>query len=279
VACGSTLGNLVRFVRGISNPFRFDIDSIGQTVFFIRKENSPTEVIDGIYGYGHTFPEAYTTWDRDVAGSCSHQRIIQYKFGNLRYLVRSESDGYLPDEHSQSDKSQISPVHGTGQSTVAPADDLALPDAARLTISSRKGQNAVGGSVELHLQGRRVSQAQVFDLKTRSIFNAIQMDEILPRLWVSQVSKFILAYHNRGTFEKIDVEDVKEDVQAWERDNARALERVDAVVRWIIEESRGSTHMEVSWLGTGPLILREQLGTPRLALPADLRSRWTTQIS
>ena len=278
MACGSTLGNLVRFVRGISKPFRFDIDSIGQTVFFIRKENSPAEVIDGVYGYGHTFPEAYTTWDKDVAGSCSHQRIIQYKFGNLRYLVRSESDGYLPDEHSQSNKSQISSTHGIARSIVAPVDDFALPDAARLAISS-KVPKAVDGSVELHLQGRHVGQAQVFDLKTRSIFNAIQMDEILPRLWVSQVSKFVLAYHNRGTFEDIEVKDVKEDVQAWERDNARALERVDAVVRWIIEESRSSAHMEVSWLGTGPLILREQLGTPRVALPADLRARWTTQVS
>lgn len=276
MACGSTLGNLVRFVRSISEPFRFDVDSIGETVFFIRKENTPTELIDGIYGYGHTFPEAYTTWDRDVAGSCSHQRVIQYKFGNLKYLVRSESDGYVSGEHSE--PVQRRPVHETGGNTISPAGDVTLPDAARLAIGSRL-RKAVDSSVEVHLQGRHIGQAQIFDLKTRSTFNAIQMDEILPRLWVSQVSKFILAQHTRGTFEDIDVKDVKEDVQAWEREHARALERLDAAIHWIIEVSRSNTHMEVSWLGTGPLIVREQLGTPRVALPADLHARWITQSS
>ncbi|KAI6312261.1 hypothetical protein MCOR23_008674 [Pyricularia oryzae] len=56
-ACGSTMGSLVRMV------------------FLIRKENSATELITGLQSYGHSFPEHYTAWEREVKGSKSHQRI------------------------------------------------------------------------------------------------------------------------------------------------------------------------------------------------------------
>lgn len=61
VGCGSTLGNLLRFARSESRAFRFDVDVIGDVVLFVRRENSPTELINDLRGYGHTFPEAYTT--------------------------------------------------------------------------------------------------------------------------------------------------------------------------------------------------------------------------
>ncbi|KAK6606446.1 putative geranylgeranyl pyrophosphate synthetase [Botrytis cinerea] len=88
VACGSTIGNLLRFAGSLEMPFRFDADLVGDTVFFIRKGKSPTETIEDLRGYGHTFPERYTTWDRDVGGSCSHQRIIEYDFADLHLLLK-----------------------------------------------------------------------------------------------------------------------------------------------------------------------------------------------
>jgi hypothetical protein len=77
VACGSTLGNLLRFARGQDKSFRFAVETISNTVFFIRKENDPREVIPDVRGYGHSFPEANTTWENDVKGSETHQRIIR----------------------------------------------------------------------------------------------------------------------------------------------------------------------------------------------------------
>src|SRR5437764_7357210 len=91
------MGNLLRFVRKIDKPFRFHVEVVGNTVFFIRREISPTELIPNVRGYGHTFPEAYTTWETDARGSESHQRIVMYTFGGLKCLVRFESDGYLRD--------------------------------------------------------------------------------------------------------------------------------------------------------------------------------------
>lgn len=93
--CGSTLGNLLRFARKFKHSFKFEVDVVGKTVFFVRRENSPTEVLHDVKGYGHSFPEAYTTWDADVKNSESHQRLVQYSFGGLNMIVRSESDGYF----------------------------------------------------------------------------------------------------------------------------------------------------------------------------------------
>ncbi|XMA20290.1 hypothetical protein WAI453_013081 [Rhynchosporium graminicola] len=63
-SCGSTLGNLLRFARNVETekPFRFLVEVVGQTVFLLRRENSPKEAITDIRGYGHSFPEANTTW-------------------------------------------------------------------------------------------------------------------------------------------------------------------------------------------------------------------------
>ena len=54
-----------------------------------------TALIPDIYGYGHSFPEVHTMWEPEVKGLSSHQHVIQYDFGGLKFLVRSESDGYL----------------------------------------------------------------------------------------------------------------------------------------------------------------------------------------
>lgn len=76
-ACSSTIGNLLRFVSGEEKQFRILVEAIGDSVFFERRENSPTELIPNVRGFGHTFPEAYTSWDAEVKGSISHQRIIK----------------------------------------------------------------------------------------------------------------------------------------------------------------------------------------------------------
>jgi hypothetical protein len=88
MACARTLGNLLRSSRSIPSVFRFDAEMIGDTVFLIRKENSPTEFIKDVKGYGHTFLASYTKWDDGLEKSASHQRIITYDFGGLQCLVR-----------------------------------------------------------------------------------------------------------------------------------------------------------------------------------------------
>ncbi|TKA75553.1 hypothetical protein B0A49_03587 [Cryomyces minteri] len=72
-ACGRTMGNLLAFVRSDDFPFRLYVEVTGNMDFFVRKERSPAELIEGVLGYGHTFREAYTSWEPEVGGSASHQ--------------------------------------------------------------------------------------------------------------------------------------------------------------------------------------------------------------
>ncbi|KAJ5577628.1 uncharacterized protein N7459_006592 [Penicillium hispanicum] len=70
VGCRNTLGNLLRFARGDARQFRIVMRAVGRTVFFMRGENSPTEIIRG--------------------------RIMDYEFAGFKLLVRFEVDGFLP---------------------------------------------------------------------------------------------------------------------------------------------------------------------------------------
>jgi hypothetical protein len=253
------MGNLLRFAGSKSKPFRFDVDIAGDTVFFVRKENSPTELITDLRGYGHTFPETYTTWDSDVRNSCSHQRVVKYEFGGLRFLVRSESDGYIrspsPGQTSE-DRSSLGDVLG------------------RMAVASTRPSS--DQKLLLRMQGTKVPQDQIFDIKTRSKYNLFDMNEILPRLWVSQTSKFLIAYHQYGLFDKPHVTDIQKDVLGWQTDNSELLGQFHGVVKRIVDLVRDSSdqQVEVSWDGEGPLKISKQLGDERRVLPSDLLYTW-----
>jgi hypothetical protein len=259
VGCGSTIGNLLRFAGSQSKPFRFDVDVVGDTVLFARRERSPNEMITDLRGYGHTFPEAYTTWDSEVRNSCSHQRIVRYEFGGLNLLVRSETDGYVKDPDLEK------------SSAGKPAKSQSLDDALGSVSLGGSGVEA-GRALEVRLQGRKVPQDLIFDLKTRASYKPFDMEEIFPRLWLNQTPKFLIAYHQFGLFDKPRVEDVRQRVLEWESRNSALLARFHSIVKRIVDVVRDSEDQqcEVSWDGQGPLLITKQIGEGRKALPSDL---------
>ncbi|CAG5138526.1 uncharacterized protein ALTATR162_LOCUS381 [Alternaria atra] len=270
-ACGSTLGNLLRFTRGIDKAFRFNVEVIGETVFFVRKENDPKEVIKDIRGFGHTFPEAYTTWEHSVKGSETHQRIIRYKFGGLNCLVRFESDGYIRETPAVNDTAPAKTA--VNQHDLLQAlQETAISQPSNTTISKPD-------AVKIKHGGSAVSQQSIFDLKTRSGKHKrdIDMSDIYPAIWIKQISNFIVAYHDgAGLFEDIRVQDVKNDVQAWARDNRDAIRRFATLLDKIVDiaRSNASKLLEVYCSGTDRLEIRVQYGDGVHALPADLVDRW-----
>jgi hypothetical protein len=60
------------------------------------------------------------------------------------------------------------------------------------------------------MKGRKVSQEQIFDMKTCVQQNIFNMEEILPRLWLNQTSKFLLAYHRYRLLDHPEVKDVRQ---------------------------------------------------------------------
>jgi hypothetical protein len=278
VACGSTLGKLLRFVRRQDTAFRVLVEKVGDTVFFIRRENSPTELIPGVRGYGHAFPEANTTWEAPVKGSSSHQRLIRYSFGGLDFLVRFEADGYIKESGS------LSPVIA---STETKADrDVSVDSLAGLlsgvTVPTQSAESTT--SLVIEEGGTLIDQHRIFDLKTRSIksrFLKDHLDEQLPRLWISQIPNFILAFHTIGVFKPADTEvkDVSSEIDKWERTHSQDLARLAALVHKIVElvSASDDCKFELRCGEIGKLEVHDQLPDAGDALSPEIAEQWRNQ--
>lgn len=272
VACGSTVGNLLRFARSLDISFRFDVEFIGNSVFFVRKENHTKETIEGLHGHGHTFPEAYTNWEADVKGSASHQRIIRYSFGGLTYLIRTESDGWLPEKLTSEEQASAK----ANASLTKADDDISSLIQAAESVSVSQKTATTDEVLDIQLGGRKIPQKAVFDLKTRTATRKIDMADILPRLWVSQTPNFIIGYHKFGLFKDIKVLAVQKDIQEWEENQQDSLNLLNAVVHRIIEIAKSCKGhgLEISRIGTGDLLIRHLLDGEWHALPSDLSRKW-----
>ncbi|KAJ4325365.1 hypothetical protein N0V94_000707 [Neodidymelliopsis sp. IMI 364377] len=270
-ACGSTLGNLLRFARGIDKAFRFNVEVVGDTVFLIRKENDPKELIEGVRGFGHSFPEAYTTWQKEVKGSETHQRMVQYDLGGIHCLVRFECDGYFDDTpKAATTKKPDSP-------TSSPLEHL-LGALQGTTISPSHPTTAT--PLTIKHTGTRIPQTSIFDLKTRSgkHHKLINMDDIDPQLWIKQIPNFIVAYHDgAGLFQDIQIQDVRSRIALWEKDNKQAIDKLVVLLRKIIEAAKvdDTGLLEVYCPGAERLEIRRQFGEGAHALPVTLSEEWT----
>ncbi|KAL9584331.1 MAG: hypothetical protein Q9212_002191 [Teloschistes hypoglaucus] len=277
-ACSSTVGSLLRFVRQVDKPFRFFVEVVGNTVFFNRHENSPTQLIHGVKGYGHTFPEAYTTWDAEVSGSASHQRLLRYNLAGLDCILRFESDGYL---QSMVPGEVDPPAAGRGQQIGEreKENDLAsIMERTKVSSSQVVGEQYNKGPLRIEQSGRRIPQDAMFDLKTRGAwrkdFNVLE-DE-LPRYWVAQIPNFILARHKSGRFDDIEVHHIRDDVQRWQEENQQDLKRLVWFLREIIAaaKARKDGKLEVRCKSVDLLELREHDTDEHDVLPPELKLRW-----
>ena len=270
-ACGSTLGNLLRFTRGVDRSFRFNVEVVGTTVFFIRKENDPREVIKDVRGFGHSFTEAYTTWEHSVKRSETHQRIIRYEFGGLSCLVRFERDGYIRDPGTTNNTAPVTTAVNPGDLIKELRGAAISQPAIAMTSSSDTFKVKHGGSA--------VPQVSIFDLKTRSgkYKKDIDMTDIYPALWIKQISKFVVAYHDGyGLFEDVRVQEVSDNVQAWAKENRDGIRRLATLLKNIVDLARTNADklLEVYCPGIDRLEVRNQYGYGVHALPAELVDRW-----
>ncbi|KAM0449750.1 hypothetical protein ACHAPV_005838 [Trichoderma viride] len=269
VGCNSTLGNLLRFIRGVECTFRMLVEVVGKTVHLVRRERSPKEQLIGVRGFGHTFPEAYTTWAPDVQLSKSHHRIVKCRFGKLDLLMRQSSDGYIGEDKDKN------PPTATPSST---ADEDIVNLLGDLSIKSSPAKSTKFGHLEVADGGRLTPQSSAFDLKTRSI-KAIDRDTLgdeLPRLWMMQIPNFILAHHKFGTFCNIEVSDIRDEIENWEKSHQADLRRLSALLHRIITTAleKEDTLLEIVRVEGGSLEIRERLPDVGVAFSAEVKEKW-----
>lgn len=303
VACGSTMGDLLRFILGSDKAFRILVEAVGNTVFFLRRENSPFETIPDVHGYGHSFPEAYTAWSSEVRGSESHQRILGYEFAGMKVLVRFEGDGFLPecvqDDGDRPNDIPYSSRSGSGSGFTpegSSTEKELLESMANAAVSAVHPTSTTESAEALKIEkrGRSIPQSAVFGLKTRSIEkkDVDTLDEALPRLWVAQTPNFMLARHESGLFSSVDIDikDTRDAIKEWEEEHQETLLAFAALLKRLVAIARSSGKFEIvreidsrrgmppHWARASPLVLREQGGSVRGVLPADLMKKWDVGI-
>ncbi|KAL5349543.1 hypothetical protein ACLOAV_005838 [Pseudogymnoascus australis] len=244
--------------------FTINIEVMKSTAILCRDETATHEFIgpNEFKGYGHEFEMAYTT--SQIRASTGHHRVISYRFGGLNFIVRHETDGYVDD-------TKMSSTDAKG-----PESDSLSSMLGSLSLSPTKGLQITtpGSKLRIKEEGQMISLESTLELKTRVIHKCIEIREVAPQLWISQTPKLVRAYHQRGTFQVPEVEDVAADIKTWEEDNQRDLRKLAALISEIIDVVKGC--------GGNAIVKYDRLGDKlvfwkvnrRKMLPKDLYSIW-----
>ena len=267
----NSLAKLFDFVTASSRSFVIDVEVIRNTAVFIRREKQNTEFINEFRGFGRTFPEEYMTWGSDVKGSSSHHRIARFQLGGMKYLMRFESDGYLTEKAGITKKAP-SPLQGT-KADLDIATDLLAPGNS---LNIAETQSTEGGKLFIRRQGSEIDQQAVLDIKTRASKKLLDMESVLPRLWMSQTTNLIAAYHEGGRFADIRILDVGKEIEQWKERHEIELRKLDTLVRCIIAivKDTNGKKCRLKRREGGKLEVREFVDGLWSALPEDVIAKF-----
>ncbi|KAH7016037.1 uncharacterized protein B0I36DRAFT_395699, partial [Microdochium trichocladiopsis] len=265
----NNIRKLLSFVNpGLSSnglePFTIGIEVIKNTAIFCREETKTHEFI-GLHefkGFGHEFEKAYTKGR--VTGDTGHHRIIAYRFGDLNFIVRHETDGYVATTLQAS-------------SSKGPEYDGLSGMLASLSLSPNTGLSvatSAGSKLRIRKEGEVVPLHSTLEVKTRVFHKRLEIRDVAPQLRVSQTPKLVRAYHRNGTFQEPEVEDVADAIRKWEQDNHGDLRKLAALINKILsvaKELGGSMVMKYDTMGD-KLVVSKVAG--KKMLPDDLYSKW-----
>ncbi|KKO99135.1 hypothetical protein THAR02_08769 [Trichoderma harzianum] len=216
--------------------FTIHIEVMQNTAIFCREEAATQEYIgpQEFRGFGHEFEKAYTS--NQIDGSTGHHRVISYRFGDLNFIVRHETDGYVTD---------------TTPNSQEPGDANLSNILASLSLSPSKGladTTPTGSKLTIRKEGLVVPPESFLEIKTRASRRPLHIRDVAPQLWLSQTPKLVRAYHTKGTFQRPEIEDVAAEIKVWEKANKDNLGKLAALIRKIIgivKEGGGSATVNV----------------------------------
>ncbi|CAI6090541.1 unnamed protein product [Clonostachys chloroleuca] len=247
-----------------AEPFAIKAEVVGKTIIFSREEAATYEIIqpNEFRGFGHNFEKLYTS--TEIAGSTGHHRVISYSFGGLKFVVRHETDGYVKTLPSPDDR----PRQTQDEAILSRMMDT-------LSVSpTTVGHVITGSKLSMCHVGKEVPIESTLEIKTRAMTRRLEIADVAAQLWVSQTPRLARAYHNKGTFQKPQVEDITAEVKAWESDHEEDLKRLGGLIQKIVSIARecaGSVAIKYD-------VSRDQLQIEKTAaaptLPEDLYSRW-----
>ena len=246
--------------------FTINIEVAKNTAIFCRDETATHEVIGPheFRGFGHEFEKAYTT--SQIRGSTGHHRIISYCFGDLKFIVRYETDGYVdggtrkPTSTSKEPESDsLSGLLGSLSLSPTGSSPDATPAGSKLTVKK---------------EGQVIPLESTLEIKTRVSHKPLDIQEVAPQLWISQTLKLVRAYHQKGTFQRPEVEDVAALIKRWEDRNQTDLRKLATLITKILNAVKGCGGNAVVKYD----VMKDKLVVWKVEgekmLPGDLYSKW-----
>ena len=238
------------FLIGKSDEFEFKAEMVNDTILFARKEEQSRQIIpsERFWGYRHAFEAQYTTLKGCAKGSTSHHRIVGYRFGGFRFLVRSPVDAYL--EHLITAPEKSGSVQAFDENDVAK-----YMKSASLAGEAPIIQETSTAPVKVVDGGEPVPHGALLEFKTRAKFSTypFSLDDKMFDLWMSQTPYFLLAsYQNAtlkrsamrssqprlGEFVDLDIKPMSDALREWEGKNEKTLRQLSIVLRKVVEAVR-----------------------------------------
>jgi hypothetical protein len=276
--------NNIRKLLSLVNPrwsgykredFTIHVEVTKNTAIFCRAETKTEEYIGPkeFRGYGHSFEKKYTSCQ--VSGSTGHHRIISYRFGGLKFILRHETDGYVGVTSTQS---SLQPAGNQAPEV----DDLSsILDSLSLSPeSSNPGKPSLASSkLVIRKEGQVIPLSSTLEVKTRVAHRPLAFEDVVSQLWASQTPKLVRAYHTKGVFAVPKIEDVAVQVKAWQDQNQKDLRILAGLIGKIRDIVRESSGRAILKYGAKRDILGfHKLGGKRM-LPNDLYAKWEGRSS
>lgn len=130
--------------------------------------------------------------------------------------------------------------------------------------------------------GRMIRQQEVTDIKTRS--KTVKGDALykeMPRLWISQTPTFILARHDDGFFDDVQISDVTPRVNRWEAEHQQLLGRLASLLRHIRNKSQCHNlgQFEIVLSKHGNIEIRSQTREAGTAFSPTVERDWSEWLA
>ncbi|KAG6868801.1 hypothetical protein C0993_010097 [Termitomyces sp. T159_Od127] len=232
---------------------RIDAELIGSTLLlYLGWSEWGYSPFSARNSYGINFERMFTTPLPE--GIFQHNRVIAYRFGGLKLMVKYQVDAC------------IGPLRTPEAKTMQPS-----------TFTTPTGLNVIS-------TGSMVSPESIVEIKTlRRGYNDL-LPRTMEQLWFSQTPILMTGYHDgNGLFSSVEVKDTMEALKLWEKNNTAVLQKVVRVLEMI------RVHLSCSSVKAQAIVLDSKGIFPSIkffslideretTLPDDLRRMWSEDL-
>lgn len=283
----NSLRKFFEFCKGrAQDSFRVNLHLINDTLIIERCVKSAVQFLygSGGSGFGHNFERAVTRYPPGLEDSSGHHRVLRYDFGGLNCAVGFEVDAAYDDpETAGVSEGHDSKMEAHGQELNSLATDISSMHVA-------KDKSSVGrtrGSADTIRRGAGTAQEGVAELKSRKVkahaHRARPKAEWLPQLWFGRTRYLITGHHNHGIFNDVHARDLREELEAWEENNANqeSLQKMSVLLsslRNVVRKTEAKACVVICEKAVKPPTLRIYTSTSgKRALPDSVVKKfWST---